>query len=147
MHAFLKSYPPCTPGSVIVKGQHVRLQHSATRKWLHSHLHKSPLSGKQEVSAFGGDGGGDGGDVWAIDWDSKHKQWEQDTKIRLKHLDTGAYLYSHTAKYGSPIAGQQEACASKDRRDRNNEWQAAEGVYIPVMAEAASKPDGSQEEL
>ena len=35
-----------------------------------------------QVSAFGsGAGDGDGGDLWAIEWDSKHQQWEQDTKV------------------------------------------------------------------
>jgi hypothetical protein len=40
------------------------------------HAHES-LS---QVSAFGGDNDSDGGDLWAIDWDSKDMQWEQDTK-------------------------------------------------------------------
>jgi hypothetical protein len=35
-------------------------------------------------------------------------------------------------KYGSPIAGQQEACASTARKDKNTEWQAAEGVSLLV---------------
>jgi dolichyl-phosphate-mannose--protein O-mannosyl transferase len=35
------------------KKQRLRLQHSATRKWLHSHLFQSPLSGNQEVRAAG----------------------------------------------------------------------------------------------
>lgn len=28
------------------------------------------------------------------------------TQVRFKHVDTNAYLYSHDAKYGNPIAGQ-----------------------------------------
>lgn len=40
---------PCKPGSPIKKKQRLRLQHSATRRWLHSHQFQSPLSGNQEV--------------------------------------------------------------------------------------------------
>jgi dolichyl-phosphate-mannose--protein O-mannosyl transferase len=41
------------PGSPVKKQQRLRLQHVATRKWLHSHLFQSPLSGNQEVSGGG----------------------------------------------------------------------------------------------
>mmetsp|Transcript_40117 Transcript_40117/g.89039 ORF Transcript_40117/g.89039 Transcript_40117/m.89039 type:complete len:226 (+) Transcript_40117:135-812(+) len=130
---------PCTPGTTFKKGSSVRLQHAQTRKWLHSHQYYSPLSQNQEVSAFGSDGDSDGGDVWLVEWDGKSKVWRQDTKVRLKHRDTGAYLYSHEqAKFGHPIAGQQEVCAT-ERKDKNTEWQAAEGVYLPVP----SKKDSS----
>lgn len=65
----------------IKKKQQLRLQHTATRKWLHSHQFQSPLSGNQEVSAFGGDSQSDGGDVWVIEWDGKAKFWKQDSKV------------------------------------------------------------------
>ncbi len=40
---------PCVPGSPMKKGAKLRLQHTATRKWLHSHHYESPLSANQEV--------------------------------------------------------------------------------------------------
>ena len=40
--------------------------HLRTRKNLHSHNYQSPLSQKQEVSAFGDDGEGDDGDLWEV---------------------------------------------------------------------------------
>jgi hypothetical protein len=42
---------PCVRGTPIMSGDVIRLQHMQTRRWLHSHLHQSPLSGQQEVSA------------------------------------------------------------------------------------------------
>lgn len=43
----------------------VRLQHLNTMRYLHSHEFSSPLSGNQEVSAFGdGSGSGDRGKSW-----------------------------------------------------------------------------------
>eukprot|EP00197_Chlamydomonas_leiostraca_P011332 CAMPEP_0202866864 /NCGR_PEP_ID=MMETSP1391-20130828/8401_1 /ASSEMBLY_ACC=CAM_ASM_000867 /TAXON_ID=1034604 /ORGANISM="Chlamydomonas leiostraca, Strain SAG 11-49" /LENGTH=235 /DNA_ID=CAMNT_0049546851 /DNA_START=51 /DNA_END=758 /DNA_ORIENTATION=+ len=125
------SEKPCVPGDTVKKGQAVRLQHVATRKWLHSHRFQSPLSGNLEVSAFGSESQTDGGDIWSVEWEGKHRVWRQETKIRLKHRDTGAFLYSHQAQFGNPIAGQLEVCAM-ERKDKNSEWQAAEGVYLPV---------------
>lgn len=37
-------------------GSTIRFHHLTTRKFLHSHLFSSPLSGSQEVSAFGENG-------------------------------------------------------------------------------------------
>lgn len=39
-------------GDTIKSGTIIRLQHMRTRKWLHSHLHASPISGNLEVSAI-----------------------------------------------------------------------------------------------
>ncbi|KEH35903.1 stromal cell-derived factor-like protein [Medicago truncatula] len=36
-------------GDTIKSGTIIRLQHMRTRKWLHSHLHASPISGNLEV--------------------------------------------------------------------------------------------------
>ncbi|KAG2495064.1 hypothetical protein HYH03_006675 [Edaphochlamys debaryana] len=121
---------PCVPGSPLKKGSRVRLQHVATRKWLHSHHYQSPLSANQEVSAFGSDTQTDGGDNWTVEWDGKGKLWKQNTKARFKHVDTNMYLHSHDAKYGNPIAGQFEVCCMNSK-GKGAEWQAAEGVYLP----------------
>lgn len=37
-------------GDAIKSGAIIRLQHMRTQKWLHSHLHASPISGNLEVS-------------------------------------------------------------------------------------------------
>jgi hypothetical protein len=39
-------------GDAIKSGTIIRLQHMRTRKWLHSHLHASPISGNLEVCSF-----------------------------------------------------------------------------------------------
>lgn len=62
-------------------GSKLRLQHVATRKWLHSHAFASPLSGNQEVSCFGGPDESDTGDVWIIEWDSHNSEWKQSSKV------------------------------------------------------------------
>ena len=57
----------CEIGKPIACGDIIRLEHVDTRKNLHSHLFKAPLSGNQEVSAFGDEfGNGDTGDNWEV---------------------------------------------------------------------------------
>jgi dolichyl-phosphate-mannose--protein O-mannosyl transferase len=42
-------------------GDIIRLEHALTKKNLHTHDIRAPLSGKQEISCFGSDGDGDTG--------------------------------------------------------------------------------------
>lgn len=47
----------CERGEPVSCGDIIRLQHVTTKKNLHSHHFQSPLSGNQEVSAYGDDQG------------------------------------------------------------------------------------------
>lgn len=76
----------CSRGEPIKCGATIRLEHLETKKNLHSHYFKSPISGYQEVSAFGKEGEGDSGDIWTVVCSEEH--WEQDAKVRFKHVDT-----------------------------------------------------------
>eukprot|EP00775_Hariotina_reticulata_P011573 gene11573-11717_t len=135
---------PCAAGSPIKNKQHIRLQHSNTRKWLHSHQFYSPISGNQEVSAFGSDTKSDGGDVWLIEWESKSKHWKQDAKVRFRHKDTSVYMSSSKhAKFGQPIHGQQEVCGIS-HKNSDSEWFAAEGVYLPRTDSSKKKKSKSK---
>ncbi|KAG5147639.1 hypothetical protein JHK82_014520 [Glycine max] len=117
-------------GDPIKSGTIIRLQHMRTRKWLHSHLHASPISGNLEVSCFGGESESDTGDYWKLIIEGSGKTWKQDQKIRLQHIDTGGYLHSHDKKYSRIAGGQQEVCGVREKR-ADNVWLAAEGVYLP----------------
>ncbi|CAM6015695.1 unnamed protein product [Sphagnum balticum] len=118
-------------GDAIPNGSIVRLQHVRTRKWLHSHLHQSPISGNLEVSAFGGDEQSDTGDHWKLEIEGTGSVWLRDQKVRLRHVDTNAYLHSHDKKYSRIVTGQQEVCGVT-KKSVDNIWSAAEGVYFPV---------------
>ncbi len=126
-----------------------------TKRWLHSHLHTSPLSHRQEVSGYGEDGGvgSDSGDNWKlICADSKSKFWKRgpvsnkSANIVLQHIDTGAYLYTRRADMfdqmncrGCPIQGQLEASAHKNPSnvlsDANAQWATDDGVFFPANSE------------
>jgi dolichyl-phosphate-mannose--protein O-mannosyl transferase len=130
----------CERGSAVAHGQTVRLQHANTRAWLHSHEHRSPLSGQNEVSCFGSDESSDTGDNWIVEIPSGAGAWERGKKVRFKHADTGAYLHSHGMKFGRPIAGHQEVCAAHSSGS-NAMWVSAEGVYFPTPEEEAAKDE------
>ncbi|ERN18643.1 stromal cell-derived factor 2-like protein [Amborella trichopoda] len=123
-------------GDPIKSGTIIRLQHMKTQKWLHSHLHRSPISGNMEVSCFGGPGESDTGDYWRVEIEGSGKTWRQDQRIRLKHVDTGGYLHSHDKKYTRIAGGQQEVCGVKEKRP-DNVWLAAEGVYLPISGNSS----------
>ncbi|KAK8641120.1 hypothetical protein V6N13_010549 [Hibiscus sabdariffa] len=118
-------------GDTIPNGVIIRLQHMRTRKWLHSHLHASPISGNLEVSCFGGESESDTGDYWRLIIEGSGKTWKQDQRIWLQHVDTGGYLHSHNKKYTRIAGGQQEVCGLREKRV-DNVWLAAEGVYLPI---------------
>ncbi|KAI3504494.1 hypothetical protein L1887_26010 [Cichorium endivia] len=118
-------------GDNIKTGTIIRLQHLQTRKWLHSHLHASPISGNLEVSCFGDDGNSDTGDYWRVEIEGSGKTWRQDQRMRLYHVDTSGYLHSHNKKYSRIAGGQQEVCGVREKR-ADNIWLAAEGIYLPT---------------
>jgi MIR domain len=112
----------------IASNQKIRLFHAASGKFLHSHQHSSPITRYQEVSCFGGDTQSNTGDDWLLTF--KGAFWIQESKVRLQHVDTGAYLHCSNNAYPKPIEGQLEV-AARPRRSADNLWLAAEGIFFP----------------
>jgi len=117
----------CKRGEPIACGSNIRLEHVNTGKNLHSHLFSSPLSGNQEVSAFGKEGEGDTGDNWTVVCNEEF--WERSEAIRLKHVDTEKWLSVSGRTYGRPINGQLEVIGS-GYPDSSSYWKTAEGVFV-----------------
>lgn len=128
---------PFLQGVEIFNGAIIRLQHMQTRKWLHSHMHQSPITGNFEVSCFGGEEESDTGDLWMLEIEGKNRVWTRDQKVRIQHVDTGSYLHSHDKKYSRIAAGQQEVCGVT-KKTADNVWVATEGVYLPANQKATS---------
>lgn len=125
---------PCLQGSSVMFGQSLRLQHSGTQKWLHSHHFTSPLTANQEISAYGSADVSDTGDVWKITTSSKSsKVWERDVDVEFRHVDTSVVLASGSNKYGRPIQGQQEICG-KSKPGKDTLWRSTEGIYFPTRS-------------
>eukprot|EP00871_Galdieria_phlegrea_P000642 jgi/Galph1/1579/GphlegSOOS_G256.1 len=106
-------------GTMVLCGSTIRLEHVASRKNLHSHLPKSPISGNLEVSAFGKEGEGD-----------SDKEWKRGAWIYLRHVDTNTYL-STSLKYvySEPIEGHLEVSGIR-RKNNDCLWSAHDGFYF-----------------
>merc|ERR1711871_598473 len=133
----------CLQGTVLNHGDKVRLMHLRTKKNLHSHEYQSPLSQKQEVSAFGEDGEGDAGDVWELMVREKGDvysagwggPWMRDSIVRFKHVTTGQYLFSHRKTFNNgPVDGMNEITCSP-RADDRTLWSVDEGIFHPRQAQ------------
>ncbi len=94
----------CNDSEKIKNGGTIRLQHLNTKKNLHSHLHPSPLTNQQEVSAYGDNGVGDTGDDWKVEV-TTGTHWKRGETVKFKHVDTGKYLQSNRNQYRNPIPG------------------------------------------
>jgi len=117
----------CERGAPIKCGSSIRLEHIPTGKNLHSHLFSSPLSGNQEVSAFGDGGEGDTGDNWVLS--CSEDLWERGVNVRFKHVDTDKWLSVSGRTYGRPISGQMEVVGAK-YQDSSCYWKTTEGVFV-----------------
>ena len=127
----------CTETAEPVKcGSIIRLTHVATQTNLHSHGVQSPLSRQQEVTSFGqGDAKGDAGDNWRVECPGKY--WKRGASVRLKHVDTGAYLggsrqatfNGSNCGHGCPVMNHLEAFGRK-AKDELSVLEADVGVYI-----------------
>eukprot|EP00301_Raphidiophrys_heterophryoidea_P021751 c6085_g1_i2.p2 GENE.c6085_g1_i2~~c6085_g1_i2.p2 ORF type:complete len:223 (-),score=42.24 c6085_g1_i2:374-1003(-) len=126
----------CPRGTAIRNNDVIRLEHMNTQKNLHSHLFPSPISNKQEVSAFGQSGNGDLGDNWKVECKGR---WRKGKKIKLLHVETQKYLTADSRfAFPRPIAGQLEISCANNK----DIWQAEEGVYFsPLVQERADDGD------
>ncbi|XP_012229877.1 stromal cell-derived factor 2 isoform X1 [Linepithema humile] len=119
----------CVRGKPIKCGDIIRLEHVTTKKNLHSHLVSSPLSGKQEVSAYGDNkGDGDTGDNWILVCNNDF--WERDDTIMFKHVDTETFLAVSGRAYGNPISGQIEVVGDYSANSPHTQWTTMEGLFI-----------------
>ncbi|KNC77833.1 hypothetical protein SARC_09718 [Sphaeroforma arctica JP610] len=120
---------PCSVGKPVMCGDTIRLTHGQTNKNFHSHLHVSPLSRQQEISAYGNDGEGDLGDEWVVVCDNQTK-WLRGENVFLKHNQTGKW--ASTSKdfgYGRPIEGQYEV-AARSQKDSRCSWIVKLGIFM-----------------
>jgi dolichyl-phosphate-mannose-protein mannosyltransferase len=114
----------------------IRLEHTITKKKLHSHDVRptvSEVDWQNEVSGYGFEGfDGDANDHWVVeiekDWTDKgDKQAKKRlkalrTKFRLRHLYTGCYLFSHKVKLPDWGFEQQEVTCNKNPTKANSLW-------------------------
>jgi dolichyl-phosphate-mannose--protein O-mannosyl transferase len=126
------------PSEKVLCGDSIRLEHALTRRNLHSHDFQSPVSGRSEVSCFGEDGNGDGGDNWQIVCDGvgEGSPLKGYTKFYLQHGETKRYLYTDTRNsfnqrncgHHCPIMGQLEI-SCENRQSNEAKWRITSGLF------------------
>ncbi|XP_043574423.1 stromal cell-derived factor 2-like [Chiloscyllium plagiosum] len=130
-----KSDTVCQRGNPIKCGETIRLTHINTGRNLHSHYFTSPLSGNQEVSAFGENGEGDSLDNWTVMCSGTY--WERKNPVRFKHTATEVLLSITGEQYGRPINGQLEVHGMQ-YSNQFNSWKVMEGIFMkPVEVSRA----------
>ncbi|XP_055608888.1 stromal cell-derived factor 2 [Uranotaenia lowii] len=118
----------CERGEPVKCGDTIRLHHLSTNKNLHSHHFQSPLSGNQEISAYGDEQGtGDSGDHWMVVCSGD--SWQRNSPVKLRHIDTDAYLSCSGRTFGRPINGQMEVVGVSSPYS-GTDWTAAEGLFV-----------------
>lgn len=125
-----KSDLVCQRGNPIKCGETIRLTHVNTGRNLHSHYFTSPLSGNQEVSAFGEDGEGDNLDDWTVVCSEMY--WDRKNPVRFQHTITEVLLSITGEQYGRPINGQREVHGMQ-YSNQYNSWKAMEGIFMKPM--------------
>ncbi|KAF7732880.1 hypothetical protein EC973_000156 [Apophysomyces ossiformis] len=114
------------PGVPIRYGDTIRLKHVVTRRNLHSHPDwESPVTGQQEVTAFGGDFESDNNDYWRVEpWIEEEKEeeeeynefWHVGQSFMLRHVETGVTLHEESlTEESNEVTGFQEGPDENDR--------------------------------
>ncbi|KAJ7309075.1 hypothetical protein JRQ81_008373 [Phrynocephalus forsythii] len=139
-----KTSTVCERGTPVRCGQAIRLTHVNTGRNLHSHHFTSPLSGNQEVSAFGEDGEGDVLDDWTVLCSGRY--WDRSSEVRFRHSSTDALLSVTGEQYGRPIHGQREVHAMA-YSSQDCYWQAMEGIFMKPSEAPLLNPETYHGEL
>ncbi len=118
----------------ITSGTRVKIRHIQTEKSLHSHDIRPPVSDvdfQQEVSGYGIPGyTGDTNDDWIVEIVKGDKRDKESSKrlrtlrthFRLRHSQTGCYLFSHKVKLPDWAFEQQEVTCNKQAVLVNSLW-------------------------
>lgn len=135
-----------SPVKYVTPGMIIKLEHLTTKKRLHSHDKRPPVSEvdfQNEVSGYGAPGfGGDANDNWIVEIEHGSKEDPESykrlrtlrTTFRLKHQLQGCYLFSHKVKLPEWGYEQQEVTCNKNAKKANSLW------YIETSSHPQRKP-------
>ncbi|XP_071832384.1 protein O-mannosyl-transferase 2-like isoform X2 [Apostichopus japonicus] len=114
------------PVELVKNGDLVYLEHVATRRNLHSHNEKAPLSvNHQQVTCYGENGTGDFNDVWQVQIPGAAAGATVSvvkTKLKLIHYLTGCVLFSHSKNLPAWGSEQLEVTCNPYSRDQRALW-------------------------
>lgn len=123
----------CALGTPVGHNDVIRLEHLKTGRNLHSHHHRSPATGQQEVTAYGSNGIGDSNDNWRVDEVSRGGDGviNNGFTVKLNHINTRSELHSHGGYWFQN--GKQEVTCFGGRD--SNDYFTVELVQSPAQAD------------
>ena len=128
-------------------GDLIRLEHLETFKNLHSHQVQSPISRRNEVSAFGDEGEGDVSDNWKLECidastgllTASGEPVFGSTQVQLRHEKTNGLLtcervveFTEANCPRCPINGQLEAVTQARGSSVSTRWTISSGMFFPL---------------
>lgn len=132
-------------------GSRIKLRHIVTDKALHSHEVRPPVSDvdfQNEVSAYGLTGFvGDINDDWVVEIEKGDRSDKESSKrlrtlrthFKLRHLNTGCYLFSHKVKLPEWGFDQQEVTCNKNAVKANSLWYIETAAKHPQLSTDAPR--------
>jgi dolichyl-phosphate-mannose-protein mannosyltransferase len=132
----------------IEDGAVIRLNHMMTRRRIHSHNERPPVTDVDwqfEVSAYGYEGfAGDANDFWRVEIvkslsdgeEAKKRLRTIQSKFRLVHVMTGCVLFSHKVKLPEWGFDQQEVTCAKGASLPNSIWYVESNKHPMLPADA-----------
>ncbi|MEP7338660.1 MAG: MIR domain-containing protein [Acidobacteriota bacterium] len=115
---------PCS--NPVRDGGEIKLEHAATRRYLHSHPGiPSPVNPpQQEVTGWGGGSTTDRNDVWKVEVEGGGA-WTTDKQVRFIHVATNSALHSHPGRSHPEWTNGQQEVTAYTGRDSNDFWKAS----------------------
>jgi len=114
-------------------GDLIRLEHVTTRRNVHAHSEKAPLSKKQfQVTGYGENGTGDANDVWRVEIEGGRDGDVVETltsKIRLHHYFLKCVLTTSTKQLPKWGFEQQEVTCNPNIRDPIARWNVEDNHF------------------
>ncbi|CAI8034049.1 Protein O-mannosyl-transferase 2 [Geodia barretti] len=134
----------------IRNGDQIVLEHVMTKRNLHAHHQKAPMTPTHyQVTGYGENGVGDANDIWVVEILGSSGSGNHGDQVRtvtsvlkLRHLNLGCYLHSHSTQLPKWGWEQLEVTCNPQASDRNNLWNVEGNVHdlLPHVSFEFYKP-------
>ena len=118
---------------IVRNGDLIRLEHTMTRRNLHSHKESAPLTKKHyQVTCYGEDGVGDANDVWqvfVVNGEPNEPIRTVTSKLKFVHYLTKCALHSHSKQLPKWAYEQIEVTCNPNILDKNTVWNVEDNLF------------------
>lgn len=138
-------------GEFVRDGDLLILEHTLTKRNLHSHFEAAPITKRHyQVTCYGENGIGDANDIWRIVKEKSPVTEDQDdriftvrTRFKLVHYLSGCALHSHSRQLPKWAYDQLEVTCNPKIHDKNNFWNIEDNHHpsLPNISFEAYAPN------